>query len=64
VPPETGSCQPGRFIGHQAIAGLTRQATPDLAVARQSVHFTKGPALRRTGGRDVDFIIAAACLSF
>ncbi|HEV2605597.1 MAG TPA: alginate export family protein [Microvirga sp.] len=54
----------GRFIGHQLIAGLEWQATPNLTLAGQYVHFTRGDALRADGGRNVDFLFASAAYKF
>lgn len=52
--------QPGRFVGHQAIAGADWRAAPGLTFSGQYVHFWLGESLRRAGGRDVDFLVASA----
>jgi hypothetical protein len=56
--------QGSRFIGHQAIVGLDWQATPNLSVASQYVHFTPGDTLRNVGGRSVDFVFASVAFKF
>ncbi len=56
--------QRGRFIGHQAIVGLEWQATANITVASQYVHFQPGGALQRIGGRRTDFVFVSATYKF
>jgi hypothetical protein len=53
-----------RFIGHQAIVGLEWQATPNLSIASQYVHFEPGETLEGVGGRSVDFFFASVAFKF
>jgi len=54
----------GRFIGQQSIVGLEWQATRQLTIAGQYVHFWRGDTLREVGGRDVDFVTGSASWKF
>ena len=56
--------QGSRFIGHQAILGLEWQATENVSIASQYVHFTPGDTLRDVGGRSVDFFFASVSFKF
>lgn len=54
----------GRFIGHQAIVGVQWQATRNIVVQGQYVHFTRGDTLRQAGGTNIDFVFASAAYRF
>lgn len=56
--------RPGRFIGHQAILGFEWQLSPNAVLAGQYVHFWRGDALRRAGGRDTDFLMTSIAYKF
>lgn len=64
VPVAGTAGQRGRFIGHQAIVGLEWQATPNITLASQYVHFQPGSALQRIGGRRTDFVFVSAAYKF
>ncbi len=55
---------PGRFIGHQSIAGFDWQATKRITIAGQYVHFEPGETLKSLGGKAGDFVVVSAAHRF
>jgi hypothetical protein len=53
-----------RYIGSQVNAGLEWQLSKHVAVDLYYSHFFVGPAVSKTGGRDVDFTSASLTLRF
>lgn len=56
--------RPGRFLGHQVVAGLGWQASRHVTVTGQYVHFEPGGAIERAGGGAVDFATVSVAAKF
>lgn len=56
--------RPGRYTGHQSILGFSWRPKSQVSVSGQYVHFEIGDAIRRAGGRNVDFLTLSAAFRF